>query len=243
MVAPIPFLERLTPGVFDHNAVRPALPPRFAAIEPEGPFRDPPSDGTFGDRLAVAVDQPEARPVRDIGREIPPQPPREYDRAPLPGRLRSPAILPVPLSRAEPADQPISSARRAEEMSPPGPATLPSPSGNGPGFALGRSNGGHGSGAHTIVGREADFDTPATPLLIDTRPPLREPIARQRAASQSSLAPTEVHVTIDRIEVRAPASATGGATRPISKPRAGPSLSLADYLRQRAQVGKRGGAG
>lgn len=243
MVAPIPFLERLAPGLPDHNAVRPALPPRFAAIEPEGPFRDPPSDGTSGDRMAVAVDQPEARPARDIGQEIPPQPPREYDRVPLPRGVGSSTILPMPLSRPEPADQPISSARRAEKMPPPRPAILRSPSGNGPGFPLGRSNGEHGSGAHTIAGREADIDTLATPPLVDARPPLREPIARQRAATQSSLAPTEVHVTIDRIEVRAPASATGGATQPLSKPRAAPSLSLADYLRQRAQVGKRGGAG
>jgi hypothetical protein len=46
-----------------------------------------------------------------------------------------------------------------------------------------------------------------------------------------------VHVTIDRIDVRAPAARAAASSGPKSKPRTPSSKSLGDYLRERDRPG------
>lgn len=73
---------------------------------------------------------------------------------------------------------------------------------------------------------------PFNALLAPTRRPMSEPALAARAA-QTPPAPPVVHVTIDRIEVRAPATPPRTASAPRTRP-AAPSVTLTDYLRQRA---------
>jgi hypothetical protein len=61
-----------------------------------------------------------------------------------------------------------------------------------------------------------------------------------RSASPYGQLPPVVHVTIDRIDVRAPAVADRPSPRPRPRPRASSSGSLTDYLRSR-HGGPRGG--
>jgi hypothetical protein len=67
--------------------------------------------------------------------------------------------------------------------------------------------------------------------------PLRETTLAHHAALQRQAQPsTIVQVTIDRIDVRAAAEVP--AQRPSPRARAAPSVSLNDYLRQRAPGGR-----
>ena len=70
----------------------------------------------------------------------------------------------------------------------------------------------------------------ATPPRVPRRPMSAPALAERHAAAAAEPRPV-VHVTIDRIDVRAPAA----PARPAAAPRArnaAPSVSLADYLRQ-----------
>lgn len=75
----------------------------------------------------------------------------------------------------------------------------------------------------------------------DTRPPLRDIAVAQRAASLRAEAPAVVHVTIDRIDVRAPGTAAPSERRLNPKPRTASTVSLSDYLRQHERSRNGGG--
>jgi len=77
------------------------------------------------------------------------------------------------------------------------------------------------------------------PMNAIGRPPLREHVREQRIGPSSVQQPTIVQVTIDRIDVRAPA-ANATPERTASKPRNASWKSLGDYLRQ--HDGANGGA-
>ncbi|MFM0053352.1 hypothetical protein [Caballeronia grimmiae] len=80
-----------------------------------------------------------------------------------------------------------------------------------------------------------DAEPPAPPAhaRAPTAPAPQRPLSAAALAQRvlpSACEATVVHVTIDRIDVRAPAAAP--APRPQAKPRAKPAMSLADYLRR-----------
>ncbi|AGK49754.1 hypothetical protein BTI_3886 [Burkholderia thailandensis MSMB121] len=79
---------------------------------------------------------------------------------------------------------------------------------------------------------------PAAPV----RAPLQAAAVAGRAASTRADAPSVVHVSIERIDVRMPA-APPAAPQPAPKPRATPAMPLGDYLRQRQRERARGGEG
>ena len=74
--------------------------------------------------------------------------------------------------------------------------------------------------------------TPFSALPAPPWNPMSEPALAARA-THTPPAPPVVHVTIDRIEVRAPATLPRAASAPRARP-ASPSVTLADYLRHRA---------
>lgn len=86
---------------------------------------------------------------------------------------------------------------------------------------------------------------PTAPLLadrsrpaLDVRPPLRESAVAQRAVLPQAEKPAVVHVTIDRVDVRAPSPAVERRSSP--RKRSASTVSLDDYLRQRERP--RGGS-
>jgi hypothetical protein len=240
MAARIPFLEQLAPANLKQSAVRPVLPSRFAPASAEGlpgeltaaVVTDPPPE-ISGDRLAGRSERQFGQGSADA--------PRPAGAAHSP--LQAPAItgLPAPPSRPElAAVGPIPRAASAEAMARRGPVVLPSgkrgeetPSFNRP--------------VERRVTKAADLRLTAEPVappayLVDPQAPLREIVVRHRAATETSRAPAEIHVTIDRIDVRAPAAAAAEPAGPASRARRAPSLSLVDYLREREQARGSGGA-
>ncbi|MEO7361003.1 MAG: hypothetical protein ABI120_11780 [Gemmatimonadaceae bacterium] len=87
-----------------------------------------------------------------------------------------------------------------------------------------------------IAGRMEERARPALPIAKSlTIAPLRiEPRAEPKAAARDAArkdAPPSVVVTIGRIEIRAMPSTTARKSAPVAQP----AMSLADYLRERAQ--------
>jgi hypothetical protein len=86
-----------------------------------------------------------------------------------------------------------------------------------------------------------DAEPPLRPLMmplasvarpsVDARAPLRESTVAQRSTAQRGETPAVVHVTIDRVDVRTPGTATPSRLSP--KPRASSTVSLSEYLHQR----------
>jgi hypothetical protein len=241
MVARISFLERLAPGVVGHSAVRPALPPRFAPAPLEWQPGDPAAPDT-ADAVADALrDRPNVGPQRHVGYE-------SGLNAPLPNvsAKSSPAAAAVPSGYWPRAGlfsvDPVAASAAGPAVASPGPVVLPSTTRDARAPALG----GVAERRSTIPGAE-DLETisgaPPPSPLVDTGAPLRETTVRQRAAAPATGGgPIEVHVTIDRIDVRAPAAAVARPAGPASQTRRAPSQSLADYLRERGQAGGSGGA-
>jgi hypothetical protein len=226
MVAPMSFLERLAAGIAGNVGVRPVLPPRFASSLAKTPIPDEVS----GNPAAAFRDQraPEVEPR--IEPRIPPATPQAGNLAP-PLRMPHPAnATPLRSSHSElaPASHSV-----------PGAGAVVSASAAGPDLPDHREQAPLASGTPVIrpVGSEnrepVAFVSATQPPLVRAAPPLREPLMREPEPSRPTVAPTEIHVTIDRIDVRAPAIPISGSPRPTaSKPRAAASLSLTEYLRQ-----------
>jgi hypothetical protein len=221
------FFEQLAPASFaldSRGFVRAALPPRFAA-EPAGGGTDEP---LLVNGLAVAGDAS-----------------RDESRAPLPrpsGTGLTPAMAQAP-PRAAPgsSDETIAHVN-ALEMIPTSPgreAATDATAATAPPTRSARSALANGA----LTAAQGKLDAPRTshfavstppstaPIIATARPPLRDRAVAQLTAPGRG-EPTVVQVTIDRIDVRAPA-ARATPERPPAKPRRAPSQSLGDYLRGR----------
>ena len=87
----------------------------------------------------------------------------------------------------------------------------------------------HDSPDAASAAQRADSSAPLAPLREAT-------LAHHAAALRASAAAPVVHVTIDRIDVRAAPEAA--SPRTATRPRSAPATSLNDYLRQRAPGGR-----
>lgn len=83
---------------------------------------------------------------------------------------------------------------------------------------------------HTASQSDVDLST-----IAAKAGPMRPEAVAQRPTPARDERPTVVEITIDRIDVRVPAA--NSPTRAPTQPRAKPTQSLADYLRQREQGG------
>ena len=202
------FFQRLAPSVRTQHAVQPALPPRFAA----------PSAG-----LHEVDAEPPTPPARATAEALEPRAPRE-----TPSTAVHEAMPPAPTrTRIAPIETHASPH--------PVPRSAPPPSAHAPARP-----------PAAPVSRVVHVHEAAIAPALDAAPPLRPqradppaPPTPQRPLSALALAQrvhttksdaTVVHVTIDRIDVRAPAPAQ--APRAQAKPRAAPTMALADYLRR-----------
>ena len=231
------FLARLVPGARDAaSGVRAALPARFAPRE-------------AGDALREDVMETRAAPARGRANDGPAAPHREGQSLPVAAfspvlqaareelrRDEAPPTLlpqrpepPVPsfhseAARPDPTDRDAANRLETRPQSPLAPSLERFP--------------------HVPAAAAAPLfiNPPARPSsAIDTPPPLSAATLAHRTAAERAAAPTVVHVTIDRIDVRASAS-TVPERRSPERRRAAATVSLDDYLRQRAKA-PRGGAG
>jgi hypothetical protein len=241
--APVRFLEKLAPGMSaSSGSVRPALAPRFAPRgETQGLAVEPERSASLADRSTQAGDEFTTQTPQPVFTATPPDQPARQGRTaifantPLSPRPPSPisqtAHLPFGL---EPEASPTATASLHGKADVAG--VTPSP-------VLRHAEPGTARPQHE---QDAGAAMPALQTVAEpwaagrVSPPLRESTIAQRAAAPSaSQAPTVVHVTIDRIDVRAPAAAATRA-RPQPTPRVTPDLSLKDYLRQRERAGRGG---
>jgi hypothetical protein len=236
-VPTVRFLEQLMPSGLDTlAAVRAALPARFA---PPGFTTHP------GDENAIG----EVGDIARAERGVPPTDVRARDEAHSRGAIKPAAPLPPvapprwPLGAA--ALSPDAAGGRGGEShsdaprAPDGIQGSPSPMVAATPIAA-PSPRSHSS-AEIAVGRTAA--SAGTMTRGETTAAARAPLRAQTRAHRAALSgeqPTIVHVTIDRIDVRAPA-ASAPSERPAPKKRSGLSQSLSDYLRQRDRA--QGGAG
>jgi hypothetical protein len=237
MVAPIPFLERLAPAVVQGAGLRPALPARFAPLQLNAPCAAVVNPDLSGDRAPALHDGPIAETNRHFEH---PTPPAASQHGPLPQSpqsLHPVSILPTASSHTEalPATHPIPRASAA--LLPPVIST--SVGRDQPPAVVGRTVA-HPPATSGRPSAAAVLASPATRPPVYISPPLREPLVERHEPSSARFVPTEIHVSIDRIDVRAPASPSSGSPRPAAaKPRTASSLSLADYLRQPRPGGAR----
>jgi hypothetical protein len=226
MVASVPFLERLMPGIALPGAVRPALPPRFAPGQPAEvvaeafPF-EPRGEHSVveGEKLTVLRERrsEDASPVRT---------PQSDDSEQSSGSALSPAISPILAAHA--AGQPESPALAVATTHPPGPAAAAS-------VFQGQSVYHQQQGGNPREHPDAPAvlsGTPTATVSGNLRPPLPKPVIEERATNPVR---TEIHVTIDRIDVRAPAAAPNAMPQAAPRSRPASTLSLSDYLRQRGR--------
>lgn len=238
MAPPVRFFERLMPAAPSAGAhVHAALPSRFAPpglelTAPESLEQDDAADigaasrdhGDFAPRGHAAP--------RDAGQSVTAPPPRT-DRAITRGDsvvdARAPqgsAAAPADLSDAVDATARVPSTRSlptreraaVDDDIVPNRRVRPAA---------------HGASALVRARRAA----PVPAASVAPHAPLREQVRERRIGPPPVPPPTIVQVTIDRIDVRAPA-ANAQPERSVSKPRNDSWKSLGDYLRQR----ERGGA-
>jgi hypothetical protein len=212
----LPFFERLAPTASGRSAiefVRAALPPRFAASQDLDSGESLPLD--------IAADA-------EIVEHGTPQPLRGGE----PGQQSGTAAAlsdkdAVVVQVTPPSAKNLAAARASAD---PSPVRLPArtKASNTAAAVPATARSEHSpktSNARRDKNRSADRD-----LL--RKAPLSAAAQAQRVAA-SVERPTVVHVTIDRIDVRAPAAPA--ATERTPKKRSGAAQSLSDYLRQREQ--------
>ena len=225
MAPSVPFLARLMP-VARAGGVRPALSPRFTpaplaeALVEAFPF------GPVGERAAAEGKKPTARPERR-GDAVPVRTPQTDGGEPSVTSAFPTATSPITSPFG--TDQPQIPALATVIARPPVPAA-PAPG------VLGQSPDQPQHGHHPTEGREAAPILSVIPISTtpgNIRPPLREAAIQERTTNPVRVAASEIHVTIDHIDVRAWASTPNQAPQPVPRPRPASTQSLADYLRQR----------
>lgn len=216
------FLEQLMPGPAEPGtAVRAALRHRFAPERPDLDLPDAAVRDAVTDReTTLRRGPPDVVPSRRDEREergarvapvsssiaaTPPHVEPVTSGGPSPGD--APAADPVRLAAATPMA--VSPAKAPVAMAVVTRAAAPAPAGR-------------------IAPRVPDI----APAAVGRRAPLSERACAERAARPEVEPPTIVQVTIDRIDVRAPAVGAGPEQSGRRK-RGGASQSLGDYLRQR----------
>lgn len=231
--AAMPFLQRLRPGAGEASRVRPALAPRYATT--------PQQLGTDAAAVAPAGRAPDA-PSGEFF-EAPPRERQARAHEEQPSAPRQPS--------SDPTDDPPVAAAQVQALADPRVERAPrdiSRDREPPPIV-------HGAAAmRTFAARNTDAPRPGAihgaspqpPTATSHRTPLRESAVEHRlpaprqAARQVQQQPTVIQVTIDRLDVRAPAAGT--PPRPAAKPRGNAStLPLGDYLRQRDRP-RNGGA-
>ena len=219
-----PFLQHLAGMALGKPTARVSLPPRFASSsevmaldEQEHTTRShprelsqPPTAGDIGDHVADGAEP--------AGAEAPRQRVSE-GRSPL-----MPAVPPTPLaSVVEGHGRPDGSPVRAP--TPPRDSQIPTP------VVVSR---------RPLLGAAVPAVVPpAAAVGRDARvapPPLSDVAVASRVRARDQGGAPVVHVTIDRIDVRAPAAATPRPAR--QRERAEPAVSLAEYLRGAEPAGR-----
>jgi len=216
------------PGIPRPGSVRPARPPRFAsaplaeeraeALEPE----------PAAERMAPESERQAIRPQRSLEDVSPvrPTPTAIDEQPPRPPLPRPPSPILSSHARSEPQAparaELVTNSRTADAPAPlvPGQSSQQPPQTTSDFHEVGE--------VAPILSVIATSRTPH-----DARPPLRQPLIQEPPAIAARAAATEIYVTIDRIDVRAPAFAASPASPAATKSRAASTLSLSDYLRQR----------
>lgn len=222
------------------SAARPALPSRFASP----PFASALQGLEVVEQAVPATQTTRAPqgPDRSPPRLAMPPPPVEWRENVSPTAVRS-QLSPLP---AEPPGPEIPSVQ--QEVSPPPPpqqlsqsvvdvvqrrplAGMSSPA---VGTPAARSQPAPGAPSRPTPPRLPIEALPERPVTRGA--PLSEAVIAGRAMAVREQAPV-IHVTIDRLDVRAPAPARIEAAR--QRPRPQPAVSLSDYLREGAPGGRR----
>jgi hypothetical protein len=237
------------PRRVDHDAAPPAGPAPtvdpepVAAVLPAG--TRPPEPTLAHLRAQPGREAPPTAPETGASVEVADVPPASRAAAP-PAAAHPPAVGPPHRT-----PRPVSRRREQSDDRQPTVEPLPAQPGPLPGRrklvspepTLGPSQAEAGPGAEAAplerafrvgVPRPAD-PAAAPPRALDAPEPF-VPAPRRHAASSLALArydPQPVHVTIGRVEVRAPAA----SPPPAPAPQRGPALSLDEYLRTRGGVG------
>jgi len=237
-------LAGLARGVAPAGAARVSLPPRFAETGPAPgwPFGEIVDEGQGASPSGIAARQPVRETMQRIetiptpSRSWGPEERRDEPAVAIPDRPIPPPSRPRPTQSEvrpnETAQQQPAALARDEGRSPnPAPAVarsgstsapLSRPLGSPADSAFGASRSSIGEGRSEASSRIAS--------------PLSDAVVASRPRTPREARPV-IHVTIDRVEVRAPAASKLVAER--RKPRPLPSQSLADYLRGGGEGGRR----
>jgi hypothetical protein len=225
----VDFLHRLAATALgESGSLRAALPARYASVpvepaevEPLAAVQTPQSTAPAA-RLATAW----ASAARSVaGRETPPASARApVTRTDPPERVPHPTTMRDPTAPTQREPRPLVSSEVATRERRPTPVTLAPPSPP----RVERSP----REVATSVD-EASVTVPRTEPVARAAP-LDVSLVALHAERRSADAPAPViHVTIDRIDVRAPAQTPARGDKPAARP--APDRSLADYLRGRAR--------
>jgi hypothetical protein len=210
----LPFFERLAPtasGTSATDFVRAALPPRFAAAQDLDAGESLPLD-IAADAETVEHGTPQPLPDREPGQQSGIAAARS-DKDAVVVQATPPSTKNVAAARDSAGPSPVRLPARTEASNTDAAVPTTARIEHGP----------KTSNARRDKNRDADRD------LVHPAPLSAAAQAQRAAASVGP--PTVVHVTIDRIDVRAPAAPTAPERTP--KKRIGAAQSLSDYLRQR----------
>jgi hypothetical protein len=218
------------------DGVRAALPSRFA----------PRFAGIALDAGAVRVGDEETPPLEERSRP-PEAPPLEdgssaarvaYSRAAA--MTETPVAVAIGAREGESArarNTPAAEQRRTAVAAMRPDAAVHGGADDGMAVARAAPKGAEGAMRRASASRDVSGSVPPAPSPLPL-PLLREPAVAQGRARARAAQPAVVHVTIDRIDVRAPAappSPKGAGKRAVP-----PAGALADYLTQRQRASTRG---
>jgi len=236
MSGAIRFLEQLAPAAATAGAhVYAPVPPRFAPfaseLQPDEEQRSVPAAPDAEVQSSSRQSAPRVTPTIDVA--APTTAAAERTRSPEVSRSDS-ARGAVPAH----ASAPVAAAHATPMNASATPLPLASPAWAASSMAAPRIGGSRPRNAAPSVIESAPSRRKAEAShTAVVRPPLRERTVAQVSAPPRSEPHPVVHVTIDRIEVRAPAARPAASAGPKSKPRTPSSKSLSDYLRERDRAG------
>jgi hypothetical protein len=224
------------------GAAGPSLPPRYAALEPDGPIAEAeevrvepgPTPSTGSARAApgdvLAPGHPDRGPARFVAPTGEPGGLSESEASAgsitvatepgsrSPSDAAPPGSPPSPPRAAEPSAIPSARARE-----PRGAVLLPTP----PSLAAASIRPGEAVPVHAASARAPRRAPPPSAAGPTPLAPLTDGAVAARTGTNRPASPV-IHVTIDRIDVRAPAPSR--PVQPARRAPAEPSLSLSDFL-------------